>query len=513
MRRAGPALLAALLGALAGACSRAGDETAAARPRNAVLIVVDTLRANRLGCYGYPRPTSPHVDRLAATGTLYRNNRSQGCWTVPSMISLMGGHYVTQTERSLPRSIPVLAEALQAGGITTAAFVGNPVLTGDRGFQRGFDHFEGAKPNGRAVTLAKNFRRWYQQNRRELREGPGFFAWVHPMDPHHPYAPLAEHRVFHGRRPDADVLIERYRAEEPRVAELSPDVEPLSLPAAAAEMGELSNLYDGEVLAVDEGVRLLLDCLRDEDELARTLVIFAADHGEMLWEHPHYPLEVSLRIQKFGGLPDGVKDLMAFGHRAWFHEDLWNTPLILSGPGIPAGMRREGLSANLDIYPTLLDAFDVPLPEGLDSLPGQSLLGGVEPDREQVFGYGFDTTAALERSGLKLIEHNRGRFLLEGEGERPLELFDLRANPGETENLAETRSADAHRLEAAIAAWRAANAREVETATSEEDEAILRDLGYVDSTLEEGATAPDGAGAGTPAGGSDAGREGSGDSR
>jgi arylsulfatase A-like enzyme len=206
----------------------------------------------------------------------------------------------------------------------------------------------------------------------------------------------------------------------------------------------------------------------------------------MLWEHPHYPLEMKLKLERDGGLPWGVKSLFAYGHRAWFHQDLWNTPLILAGPGIPVGARRTGLSANLDIVPTLLDAFDLPRIPGAGRLEGQSLLGGVEPVREQVFGYGHDTAAVREAGGLKLIQHNRARFLLEGDGPLPLELFDLGGDPLEDEDLAKARASDAERLNEAVRAWRAAHPMPSgDTELGELDRAALEDLGYADGGLEE----------------------------
>jgi|GEM_PF-6148303 len=128
-RRTASALVA--LFALVGGASEDGDDTAvredATRATNVLLVVVDTLRADRLGCYGAERPTSPRIDAFAAAGTRYANNRSQGPWTLPSMVSLMSGLYVTQETKALPTDRPVLAELVSEAGDETAAFVGNPV--------------------------------------------------------------------------------------------------------------------------------------------------------------------------------------------------------------------------------------------------------------------------------------------------------------------------------------------------------------------------------------------------
>src|SRR5688572_18296046 len=131
-----------------------------ARARNVLLVVADTLRADRLGCYGYGRPTSPAIDALAAEGVLFESCHSQACWTLPSMVSLMAGVPVTKQETMLPE-LPVLAEALRAQGLFTAAFVANAAVGEHRGFERGFDHF-GRCFEKRAEAVVESFEAWYR---------------------------------------------------------------------------------------------------------------------------------------------------------------------------------------------------------------------------------------------------------------------------------------------------------------------------------------------------------------
>jgi arylsulfatase A-like enzyme len=468
-----------LLAALASACGHGGDDadasarraSAGPRPVNVLLLVADTLRANRLGCYGYTRPTSPHIDRLASEGTLYLQTYSQACWTVPSMISMMSGVSVTLEETVLPAQYAVLGETLHAQGLETAAFLANATLTTDRGFERGFDVLP-ALGNVDAVTLAKAFEDWHRARKPER----PFFAWVQFIDPHQPYAPDPEHNVFSGPRPDQEALVERWRAALPRVAELSPSVAPLPFDVSVEKMIEQSNLYDGEVLAVDDGVGRILDALRASGELERTLVLFCADHGEMLFEHGIQPFLVRDRLQRFGGLPEGVKDLFGNGHRPWYFEDLWHTPLIIAGPGMPAGKRIGGLAANLDLYPTVLEALDFP---SLSWLQGESLFGGREPSRELVFAHGQLTSAARDRSGRKLIVHPRRLYLLEGEGPAPVELYDLAQDPLEDHDLAAARPEEVARLRSQIERWHSENDRAAITTTSPEQQKGLIQMGYV----------------------------------
>ena len=457
-----------------------GGESAGAgegpRARNVLLIVADTLRADRLGCYGYERDTSPEIDALAAEGVLWESCHSQACWTLPSMISLMAGVPVTRRERALPTSLPVVAETLRASGMTTAAFLGNATVGVDRGFERGFDHF-GEVYNERASTVADHFEAWYRDwlGKREA-GGAGFFAWVHFIDPHHPYEPLEEHDLFSGSREGYEQLESRWLAEAPRVPELSPGVPGLPGEDAVRRMNELSNLYDGEVRAVDDAVGRLIEILRETGELEDTLVVFCSDHGEMLYEQANFPYLIQQRIDADGGLPDGVMDLFGAGHRPWYFEPLWRTPLVIAGPGMPRGVRRGGLAANLDIYPTILEALGL---SPLAHLDGEGLLGGREPTRERVFAHGHRTTAVLDRSGSKLVAHWRRSFNLPRSAEQPLELFDLRSDPSERDNLAQSDTDRARAQLEAIDVWRAENERDVIDTQTERAERILRELGYM----------------------------------
>ncbi len=441
------------------------------RPRNVLLLVVDTLRADRLGCYGYPRRTSPRIDRLAARGTLYRDNRPQSCWTVPSMISLMSGVWVTQSETALPRRFPVLAETLKEHGLETAAFIANPTLTLERGFERGFDRFESV-PQARGDEVADAFRRWY----RARAEATPFFAWVQFIDPHQPYAPERRHQLFHGPREDLGRLTERWRAALPELARYTDRPPGLEFEEAVELMNLGSNLYDGEVRAADEGVGKIVDLLERAGELDRTLVIVCSDHGEMLFEHRKQPRLVTGIVEKEGRLPEGVRDLFGAGHRPWYYEELWRTPLVLSGPGVPAGEARDGLAANLDVYPTILDAL------GIDRRPhlqGESLAGGAVPGRRHVFAHGHGATAVVDDAGTKLVVQPRDLYLLGPEDAEPELLFDVRDDPYEDRDLVSERRELRDRLRAAIDRWREMNTREVETDTTPEQLEVLREMGYV----------------------------------
>lgn len=443
-----------------------------ARPRNVLLVVIDTLRADRLGCYGYSRPTSPRLDALAASGTLYERNYSQASWTVPSMISMFTGVSVTQEEQAVPSSIPMLAEVLRRAGLETVAFPANAVLGDGRGFERGFERWDFA-PNVDALELAARFESWHSARSPER----PWFAWLQFIDPHHPYEPKPAHDRFNGPRPDQGALEPRWRAAQATVAERSRGVAARDLESAVEHMTSISNRYDGEVLACDSGVGRILDALAAKGELDETLVIVVSDHGEMLFEQPLQPYFVQARIDKSGGLPDGVADLFGNGHRSWFYEDLWNTPMILAGPGIPAARRVQSLSANLDVFPTILEALDLRREPWLE---GESLFGGAQTTREHVLAHAYSTSAVRDRAGHKLITHPRRIWLLEGEGEDPAEYFDLTRDPLEQHSRAAESPTQVARLRALILDWIARSQRDAITTLTDAQRAALKAMGYID---------------------------------
>ncbi|MBI5434308.1 MAG: sulfatase [Planctomycetes bacterium] len=449
-----------------------GDRDAAPAAKNVVLIVADTLRADRLGCYGYPRATSPTLDALAARGTLYERNHSQGCWTVPSMISMISGLYVTQDETVLPKHT-TLNEAVHSAGLETAAFLANQVLVTDRGFERGVDHFENLE-NKSALQVGDAFAAWLAGRKEDKR----FFAWVHFIDPHQPYTPSPEFDLFQGERPEHAELLPRWRALQDEVARYDADGPSLDFDAAVAHMERENSLYDGEVKQVDEGVRRVLAALEKAGRLEDTLIVFASDHGEMLFEQATSPILIKDTLSKDGGLKKGVADLCANGHRPWYFEDLWNTPLILAGPGVPAGVRRKELAQNLDIYPTILEALDFAPPKHLQ---GASIFTRRAEPLERVLAYGHQTSAVLEETGKKLVVYPRQWYLLEGEGAAPTLLFELPTDPGETHDLSDERTDDVERLREAIEQWHVSSARSADTQVTPEQEKALRELGYIDA--------------------------------
>ena len=296
-----------------------GDPTIVAkrvgpRPLNVLLISLDTLRADRLGCYGYGRPTSPAIDyRLAAQGALFERAYAQYPQTVGSHMTLFTGRYPCAhglpgpraAPRSLSGDVHTLAELLRAAGYRTGAVTEDGFMTATLGFARGFGSFteftrvsDQGMPTGMVAETFEDGAHWIMRES----ERP-WFLFLHTYQVHAPYDPPAKHleRVFKEAGPAAP-----------------------------------SDLYDGEISYTDETLANLLTFLNGADLAEKTLVILISDHGEHFGEHGFW------------------------GHGNTLYDTLLHVPLILRGPGIPPGRRVGDVVGLIDVLPTVLDILGLP---------------------------------------------------------------------------------------------------------------------------------------------------------
>jgi len=397
------------------------------RPLSVVLVTIDTLRADRLHCYGNREIETPSLDALAQRGVLFENAVAQAPLTPPSHASIFTGtnpnvHHVRNTGGfALPSSSVTLATILKAQGWDTAAFVGAAVLKKASGFAHGFDVYddqmpkpeksadEREYPERRAGIVVDHALNWLQSQ-----SGRPFFVWVHLYDPHEPYDPPAPFR-------------EKYR----------------------------KNLYDGEVAYSDQQVGRFLDAVGRKSPADKTLVVVLADHGESLGEHGE------------------------FNHGVFLYDATLRIPFLLSGPGVPGGVRVTQQTRTIDVLPTIL-----------------ALLGGKPPASCQgvsltpVFSGGtVATTYSYEETlypkmnmgwaELRGIRTARWKYV---HAPRP-ELYDLAQDPGETTNVIEAHPKEFQELEARLKMLNSAGANGVEkVATSQVDEHTLdqlKSLGYL----------------------------------
>ncbi len=432
------ALPVVLLAWLLSACEhRAG-------PRNVILVTIDTLRADRLGAYGYARPTSPAIDALARESTLFETAVPTCPATAPSVASILTGlhrtsHRVMANGWILPSDVETLAEILKGHGYRTVARVANLALESKVGFAQGFDDFampavERSGPGmfeGGAMTAEA------EQLLDTLGDSP-FFLWLHFMDPHGPYFPPESHRALFAA---AD-----YRwPGETDLTVAGSNYGLFIIPAYQAVEGRTQPAdyrarYDAEVRYTDDHIAAIVRKLRARGLWDRSLFILTADHGESLGEHGYY-----------------------FQHGWFLYDDCLRVPLLLRAPGIfPAGRRVRRSVSLVDVTPTVLDILGLPRREALE---GRSLLPVVrdeEADRlafaQTYYGEGL---VALRRGPLKYIfkpprpRHQDSPPSSEPPTSAPAreELYDLEADPAETRDLATVRRDVVRALRAAAREW------------------------------------------------------------
>jgi len=460
-----------LLALLAVACSKNATEP---RP-NVLLVVLDTTRADALSSYGNPKPTTPHVDRLAREGVRFTRAFSSDFWTLPSHASLLTGlypseHRATSETNRLPADSATLAEALRRGGYRTGAFVSNAWLSEERGFARGFETYREMwrDPNAgddpmldrKAVAGAIE---WLAER---SASDPPFFLFLNLNTAHLPYSPDPIVHVD---------LSPRARPIE-RVARLK-QIKGMWSHLGGAESFDaldfeiLRELYESEVAMVDALVGRLVTALEERDLLDDTLIVVTSDHGENIGEH-------------------GMID-----HLLSMYETTLHVPLVMRYPRVfPAGSVDSELASLIDVAPTILDvsglAAQAPnsVSRSLARRPrsvrefviaeNDRPLNGIDLMRKQFPD--FDTRLIDRR--IRTLRTQRHKLVWYSDGE--VELFDLDADPREESNLAASRPELRDSLLGILEDWMQQQP-EVETPgifQGRDEEALerLRALGYVE---------------------------------
>ena len=373
---------------------------------NVVLIVVDALRADHLGVYGYERDTSPNLDQLASHGVLFRNAYSSASMSKPALSSLLtsmhpSSHNALDEWGVLDDQALTLTEVLQASGYRTVLYNGgNPFLEPEFRLDQGFDlntRVIGARP------LTDEFLRALPKLKRDK-----FFAYLHYMDVHTPYAVHDYNTLF---KDEISTKLGLVWGSEPNVALSLDDVSRLGREDPDAR-ASLIALYDGEIRSMDHQVQRVIDGLEEHGLLEDTLVIFTADHGEQLWDH------------------DG------FGHGNTLYEEAIRVPLMLLGNGLASADVTTRVRL-IDVFPTLMETIGNDVAG--QSVDGESLwptLSGDVADRPVFSMLGSPRRGqfyyALIHEGMKL------HYFIDGENvDRGL--FDLESDPHERINIAEAQ--------------------------------------------------------------------------
>lgn len=440
---------------------------------NVLLVVLDTVRADALSCYGNPRPTTPNIDELKVQGTLFENAYATCFWTLPSHASLFTGLYpseagATSETNYLPDRLTTLAERLSGAGYRSGAVVRNAWLSAERGFAQGFEDFfedwrddtgNEAEEEGEAVDLAAA---WIGER---VAEREKFFLFVNLNVAHLPYTPPEPYRSRFASAEWSEERVEELMSIEGGWGHLAGN-----LALDDEDFRLLHDLYEAEVSIADEHVGRILDTIRELGVLDQTLVIVTSDHGENLGDH---------------GLIDHVFSL---------YDSTVRVPLIVRYPGrFETGAVSELVSL-VDVMPTVLSATGV---EGVDfALAGLPLdHPGIEA-RSSIFaenGRPINGIRLLEKwfpdFDTATIDHpmrmiRSSSFKLIWTADVSAELYELEADPGELHDLSVDRTDLRNQLLSELRSWSLGIEPRVtpKAFESRDDESLerLRKLGYVE---------------------------------
>lgn len=447
-------LLAAAAAAVVCGCT-AGPE----RP-HVLLVVADTLRADRLGA---ERGLTPFLDSLASRGVRFAGARAQSSWTQPSIASLFTSRYVTQHgvdgfRSILPQDEQSLAEAFRAAGYQTAGFSANLLLTREAGFAQGFDHWQvltGDRSRGqqkaRGETVNQAGLQWLDAAARDgVRP---CFLYLHYMEPHLPYgAPAAVvERVLRqrGRAYGPQEALARARRPERQ----NPDPALLEL---------LGDLYDAEVASLDASLGELFAELERRGLLRQAVVAITADHGDEFGEH--------------GGA----------GHGQTLFEELVHVPLLLLAPGLEGGRTVDVPVSHVDLAATLVELAGLPVPASFEGQPlaaGLRAGGAAAPWPAGVLSQLPENPYRPDRGSghrASLVAGSR-KLVLGIDGSR--QQYDLARDPGERRPEALPQASRGEldlALERALARAGRDARREAAPEAAAELRARLRALGYLD---------------------------------
>jgi arylsulfatase len=393
-----------------------------------LLLTVDTLRPDHLGCYTYPRTTSPAIDALAARGVTF--NRAYTYWpkTRGSFASMFTSRYASQhglnvRDRDLPEFNTTLAEVLNGEGYRTAAAVDNGNLDHTLGFAQGFDRYQevwnrGGSEADRTEALTRFALDFLAS---PPAEAP-FFLWIHYVNPHTPYEPPED-------------FLARFRGDGlvPRGPKLLPVVgyhggvnRHVAVPGES-HLGDYIDRYDAEIAFADAAIGRVLAGLAASPHQARTLVVLTSDHGESLGEHDYY-----------------------FDHGYDLFDPSLRVPLIFSLPEVLSdGRRADAPVTTLDILPSVLDILQVSYPPGLEGRSVMSVIRGGEGKLHDRLVFQNDQhQLALFNGRFKIIATPLD------ESENCYELYDLAADPGERYDRLPTSRGAASRLLAELESFR-----------------------------------------------------------
>ena len=387
-------------------------------PDTIFLIIIETLRADRLSCYGYDQHLTPNIDYLAREGTMFLNAQSVASWTRPSVGAIMTSSYPTQLgmvekeissvkkydwrERrkqksfSMPIHKTTLSDLTKTGGYRNVAFVNQPALSPLKAFRKNFDDFYCPSSSGKIINLKRApssvVQDWQSssdayENDLALttkvdqwlndHHGEKSFVWIHLMTPHRPYLPPPAY-----------------------------DPSPSFVDDYDKQTTE-SLMYDGEVLAADEIIGNITKIIRNRIGFNQSFIVLTSDHGEEFWDHNMYE----------------------HGHS--LHREVIHVPLILVSPLLPKGMQISRYVRTIDIFPTILNLAQIDIPSKT-KIEGYDLTGFIKdksiklPVYSEAMLYGSTERSFIE-NGYKLMYEYPDTW----------RLYEINSDKNETLNISE----------------------------------------------------------------------------
>jgi len=379
---------------------------------NILLITVDALRPDHLGCYGYKRDTSPNIDSIAKDGIIFTQAIAQGASTIPSLPSLMYSRYFKTSEvkptinRIKNTKLPILSlqEILRANGYFTIFACAHSAIPQIKAVLKGWDkifEFDDIKPHAQLVT--NKIVRWLKEYGGKLWRKP-FFLWIHYMDTHTPYVlPLYYKAKFCW-----DELF--YPPYPIKILDRPPWLGGIPLAFIEYNITDFRYYiaqYDGAINFVDDYIGFIMDYLKENNLYNNTLIIISSDHGEAMGEHNFFLV-----------------------HSLHLYDEFIRVPLIMKLPkNLKEGKRIQNQVQLIDVAPTILHITGI---NKIDSMQGESLLPLILKDEGRKREYAFSNTGTLcciRTPKYKLIFHKDKNFY---------ELYDLEKDPGELKNLIDT---------------------------------------------------------------------------
>jgi choline-sulfatase len=379
------------------------ENTAVAKApaKSAIVLLIDTLRADHLSAYDkHTRVKTPVLDAFASEAAVMESAQAPENWTKPSVASVLTGlwpmsHGTKQSEAKLSDKALMVSEAFKAAGFQTASFIANGYVSDKFGFDQGWDYYTNYIRENRSTTAEKVFKEaadWVEKHKDKR-----FFLYVHTIDPHVPYSPPEEFLKMYQTEPYSGQVKPRLT---PDLLEKAKRVPP-KVTFNDKDRAYLEALYDGEVSYHDKYLGLFIERLKKIGIYDQVVFVITADHGEEFYDHNSY------------------------GHGHSVYQELLHVPFMVRWPGTVSPQRVATTVSTVDISPTVLTAAGVAVPdvmEGTDRVP--QLLGALPSAPAVAFSDFLDDRRVIRAGRWKLILSGlRATF------------FDLKSDPGEKVEL------------------------------------------------------------------------------